>query len=65
MGRLLLSANVLVPEEMWIAKNGSLVYYSKKEERDLVYGVFRTYFFVAATWRLDTPAHMCISPIAA
>jgi len=23
--------------EMWIAKNGSLVYYSKKEERDLVY----------------------------
>lgn len=23
--------------EMWISKNGSLVYYSKKEERDLVY----------------------------
>mmetsp|Transcript_62375 Transcript_62375/g.118423 ORF Transcript_62375/g.118423 Transcript_62375/m.118423 type:complete len:667 (+) Transcript_62375:40-2040(+) len=23
--------------EMWVAKNGSLVYYSKKEERDLVY----------------------------
>merc|ERR1719454_1018001 len=23
--------------EMWIGKNGSLVYYSKKEERDLVY----------------------------
>merc|ERR1711948_97584 len=23
--------------EMWIAKNGSLVYWSKKEERDLVY----------------------------
>merc|ERR1719263_1258381 len=23
--------------EMWIARNGSLVYYSKKEERDLVY----------------------------
>ncbi|CAK9117283.1 unnamed protein product [Durusdinium trenchii] len=23
--------------EMWIAKNGSLVYFSKKEDRDLVY----------------------------
>jgi hypothetical protein len=32
-----LKADDWFEREMWIAKNGSLVYYSKKEERDLVY----------------------------
>jgi serine/threonine protein kinase len=43
--------------EMWIAKNGSLVYYSKKEERDLVY--YTPADLMRATFSMVPAAESC------
>merc|ERR1719498_999427 len=43
--------------EMWTSKNGSLVYYSKKEERDLVY--YTAADLMRATYTLVPSAESC------